>query len=44
MMHSNVYEVAWPYLKNKIPFILFVSTEPVRNKGYMSWSQIKRNR
>ncbi len=39
---QSFYEVAWPYLKkNKIPFILFVSTEPVGNKGYMSWSQIK---
>ncbi|MBD1173568.1 polysaccharide deacetylase family protein, partial [Pelagibacterales bacterium SAG-MED03] len=27
---KSFYEVAWPYLKkNKIPFILFVSTEPV---------------
>ena len=39
---QSFYEEAWPYLKkNKIPFILFVSTEPVGNKGYMSWSQIK---
>ena len=39
---KSFYEVAWPYLKkNKIPFILFVSTEPVGNKGYMSWDQIK---
>ena len=38
---QSFYEVAWPYLKkNKIPFILFVSTEPVGNKGYMTWSQI----
>ena len=29
MMVSNLYDEAWPYLKkNKIPFILFVSTEP----------------
>jgi peptidoglycan/xylan/chitin deacetylase (PgdA/CDA1 family) len=27
--------------KNKIPFILFVSTEPVGKKGYMTWEQIK---
>ena len=26
--------------KNKIPFILFVSTEPVGNNGYMNWDQI----
>ena len=39
---QSFYEVAWPYLKdNKIPFILFVSTEPVGNKGYMTWNQIK---
>ena len=39
---QSFYEVAWPYLKeNKIPFILFVSTEPVGNNGYMTWSQIK---
>ena len=39
---SSFYDVAWPYLKkNKIPFILFVSTEPIGKKGYMSWKQIK---
>ena len=39
---KSFYEVAWPYLnKNKIPFILFVSTEPVGNKGYMTWDEIK---
>ena len=39
---SSFYEVAWPYLKQqKIPFILFVSTEAVGKHGYMSWSQIK---
>ena len=39
---QSFYEEAWPYLKkNKIPLILFISTEPVGNKGYMSWSQIK---
>ena len=27
--------------QNKIPFILFVSTEPVGKKGYMTWEQIK---
>ena len=38
----SFYEVAWPYLKkNKIPFILFISTKPVGNFGYMNWSQIK---
>ena len=39
---QSFYEIAWPYLKeNKIPFILFISTEPVGNKGYMTWDQIK---
>ena len=38
---QSFYEVAWPYLKkNKIPFILFVSTKPVGNNGYMTWQQI----
>ncbi len=39
---SSFYEIAWPYLKkNKIPFILFVSTEPIGKSGYMSWKEIK---
>jgi len=39
---SSFYEVAWPYLKEEeIPFILFVSTESVGKKGYMTWKQIK---
>ena len=39
---SSFYENAWPYLKeNKIPFILFVSTEAVGKSGYMTWDQIK---
>ena len=39
---KSFYDVAWPYLrKNKIPFVLFVSTEPVGNYGYMTWEQIK---
>ena len=39
---SSFYEIAWPYLKEeKIPFILFVSTEAVGKKGYMTWDQIK---
>ena len=38
----SFYLEAWPYLKkNKIPFVLFVSTEPVGKKGYMTWDQIK---
>ena len=40
---QSFYDVAWPYLKkNKIPFILFVSTEPIGNNGYMTWDQIKK--
>ena len=39
---SSFYEVAWPHLKKeKIPFILFVSTESVGRDGYMTWNQIK---
>ena len=39
---KSFYDEAWPYLKkNKIPFILFVSTEPVGKYGYMTWDQIK---
>ncbi len=39
---KSFYTEAWPYLKsNKIPFILFVSTEPVGRIGYMNWDQIK---
>ena len=38
---ESFYTEAWPYLKeNKIPFILFVSTEPVGKNGYMTWEQI----
>ena len=38
----SFYENAWPYLKeNKIPFILFISTEAVGKNGYMNWEQIK---
>ena len=38
---KSFYEEAWPYLKeNNIPFILFVSTEPVGKNGYMTWNQI----
>ena len=39
---QSFYLEAWPYLKeNKIPFILFVSTEPVGRRGYMNWDQIR---
>ena len=39
---KSFYEHAWPYLKeNKIPFILFISTEAVGKNGYMNWGQIK---
>ena len=38
----SFYEKAWPILKKKeIPFILFVSTEPIGKRGYMTWEQIK---
>ena len=39
---ASFYENACPYLKeNKIPFILFVSTDAIGKFGYMTWSQIK---
>ena len=39
---ESFYLEAWPYLKqNKIPFILFVSTNPVGKRGYMTWDQIR---
>ena len=39
---SSFYKSAWPYFKeNKIPFILFVSTQSVGKFGYMTWNQIK---
>ena len=39
---TSFYKNAWPYLKeNKIPFILFVSTEAIGKFGYMTWDQIK---
>tara|TARA_B100001559_G_scaffold187247_1_gene156719 strand:- start:2947 stop:3993 length:1047 start_codon:yes stop_codon:yes gene_type:complete len=38
----SFYDNAWPILKkNKIPFILFVSTREVGNFNYMNWSQIR---
>ncbi len=39
---ASFYKEAWPYLKkNKIPFIIFLSTEPIGKNGYMTWDQIK---
>ena len=39
---QSFYLEAWPYLKkNKIPFVLFISTEPVGKRGYMTWDQIR---
>jgi len=39
---KSFYFEAWPYLKkNKIPFILFVSTKPIGKTGYMTWDQIR---
>ena len=38
----SFYKNAWPILKkNKIPFILFVSTKEVGKHNYMTWDQIK---
>ena len=39
---KSFYNEAWPYLKkNQIPFILFVSTEPIGKNGYMNWEEIR---
>ena len=39
---SSFYEYAWPYLKKeRIPFILFISTQSIGKYGYMNWDQIK---
>ena len=39
---KSFYTEAWPFLKEKkIPFILFVSTEPIGKYGYMNWNEIK---
>ena len=39
---SSFYQNAWPLLKKeKIPFILFVSTREVGALNYMTWDQIK---
>ena len=34
---SSFYNDAWPYLReNKIPFLLFVSTDAIGKHGYLS--------
>ncbi|MDC0943183.1 polysaccharide deacetylase family protein [Pelagibacteraceae bacterium] len=39
---SSFYKNAWPILKKeKIPFILFVSTREVGSFNYMTWDQIR---
>ena len=39
---KSFYDNAWPFLKkNEVPFILFISTEPIGKRGYMTWQQIK---
>jgi len=38
----SFYKNAWPILKkNKIPFILFVSTREIGSFNYMTWDQIR---
>ena len=40
--YQSFYDNAWPILKkDKIPFILFISTREVGKKGYMSWENIR---
>ena len=39
---ASFYLNAWPLLKkNKIPFILFVSTREIGKNGYMTWDQLR---
>jgi peptidoglycan/xylan/chitin deacetylase (PgdA/CDA1 family) len=39
---KSFYDQAWPVLKkDKIPFLLFVSTREVGSNGYMTWNQIR---
>tara|TARA_B110000971_G_scaffold168764_1_gene173199 strand:+ start:133 stop:1065 length:933 start_codon:yes stop_codon:yes gene_type:complete len=39
---KSFYDQAWPILKkDKIPFLLFVSTREIGSSGYMTWQQIK---
>ena len=38
---TSFYKKAWPILKkDKIPFIIFINTETVGSRGYMSWEEI----
>ncbi len=40
--YLSFYKNAWPILKKeKIPFILFISTKEVGNNNYMDWDQIR---
>ena len=40
--YQSFFDNAWPILKkDKIPFILFVSTREVGKKGYMTWENIR---
>ena len=40
--YISFYQNAWPYLRdNKIPFLIFISTEAIGKNGYMGWNQIK---
>ena len=40
--YQSFYDNAWPILKkDRIPFILFVSTREVGKRGYMSWENIR---
>ena len=39
---TSFYNHAWPILKKeKIPFLLFISSETIGKNGYMNWEQIK---
>ena len=42
MMHLNLFTRGMAFFKKiKFHLLLFVSTEPVGNNGYMNWDQIK---
>lgn len=40
--YENIYINAWPRLKEKgFPFTLFVATDLIGRRGYLSWNQIR---
>jgi len=40
--YENIYTNAWPLLKEKgYPFTLFIATDLIGKRGYLSWNQIR---